>query len=62
MPEMLTVDQTIKRIKDEFPNSPIGETTVRKWLKNNNFHYVTVGRKILICWASLVSFLTGEGA
>lgn len=62
MPEMLTVEQTITRIKEQFPNSPIGEHTIRKWLKNKNFHYVTVGRKILISWASLVSFLTGEGA
>lgn len=62
MPEMLTVEQTVKRIKEQFPNSPIGENTLRKWLKGNNFHFVTVGRKILISWASLVAFLTGEGA
>lgn len=62
MPEMLTVDQTVQRIKEQYPNSPIGENTLRKWLKANSFHYVTVGRRILISWASLVSFLTGEGA
>lgn len=62
MPEMLTVDQTVKKIKEQFPNSPIGENTLRKWLKDKNFHYVTVGRKILISWASLVAYLTGEGA
>lgn len=61
MPEMLTVDQTVNRIKEQFPHSPIGENTLRKWLKDRKFHYVTVGRKILISWASLVSFLTGEG-
>lgn len=62
MPEMLTVAQTVEKIKEQFPNSPICEFALRKWLKNKDIHYVTVGRKILISWASLVSFLTGEGA
>ena len=62
MPEMLTVEQTIKKIREQQPNSPIGEKTLRKWVKSNDIHYVTVGRRILISWASLVSFLTGEGA
>lgn len=62
MPEMLTIDQTIKRIKEEQPNSPIGEKTLRTWVKQKAIHSVSVGRRILISWASLVSFLTGEGA
>lgn len=60
MPEMLTIAQAAERLKNNYPDTPIGERTLRKWQKENRFHSVTVGRRILISWASLVAFLSGE--
>ena len=60
MPEMLTIDQTVERLKNLYPDTPIGERTIRTWQKEKAFHSVTIGRKILISWASLVAFLSGE--
>ena len=60
MPEMLTISQAAERLKKAYPDTPIGERTLRIWQKENAFHSVTIGRKILISWASLVAFLSGE--
>jgi len=62
MPEMLTVKQTVEKIKKTYPETNIKECTLRAWLREGKFHYVQAGKKALISWASLVSFLTGEGA
>ena len=60
MPEMLTISQAAERLKNQYPETPIGERTLRTWQKENAFYSVTIGRKILISWASLVAFLSGE--
>ena len=60
MPEMLTISQAAERLKSVYPDTPIGEKTLRKWQKENRFHSVTAGRRILLSWASLVAFLNGD--
>ena len=60
MPEMLTIAQAAERIKRIYPDTTIGEKTLRKWQKDKRFHSVTVGRKILLSWESVCSFLSGE--
>lgn len=60
MPEMLTISQAVERLKTNFPQTPIGEKTLRKWTKEKCFHCVTVGNRVLLSWASLVAFLSGE--
>ncbi len=60
MPEMLTIKQTVERLKQSNPETPISEHTLRIWQKEKRFHSVTVGRKILVSWRSLVAFLSGE--
>lgn len=60
MPEMLTISQAAEKLREAQPNTPIGEKTLRRWQKERCFHSVTVGRRILISWSSLVTFLNGE--
>ena len=60
MPEMLTISQAADRLRSNFPQTPIGEKTLRKWTKAKCFHSVTVGKRVLLSWASLVAFLSGE--
>lgn len=62
MPEMLTIKQTADKLKGLYPNTPISEYALRAWQKDQKFHSVTAGRKILISWESLMCFLNGEGA
>lgn len=59
MPEMLTIKQTLEKIKKDYPETNIKECTLRAWLKERKFHYVTAGKKALISWKSLVAFLSG---
>ena len=60
MPEMLTVGQTLDRIKETYPNTPITAYTLRLWQKQGCVHSVRAGQKILISWNSLVDFLSGK--
>lgn len=60
MPEMLTITQTVERIKRRYPASTIGAATLRTWQKEGRFHSVQAGRRILISWSSLVDFLSGK--
>ena len=60
MIEMLTISQAAKRLKEMQPDTHIGERTLRVWQKEKRFHSVTAGRRILISWSSLTSFLNGK--
>ena len=60
MPEMLTIKQAAQKIKKLYPQTPISEHTLRVWQKEGRFRSVTAGRKILVCWESLISFLSGS--
>ena len=62
MPEMLTIKQTLQKIREEYPETNIKDCTIRAWMREGRFHYVTAGKKALISWNSLVSFLSGTGA
>ena len=60
MPEMLTIAPAAKKLTEINPDIHIGEATLRNWQKENCFHSVFAGRRILISWESLVAFLSGE--
>lgn len=60
MPEMLTIAQAAAKLKSTYPDTTISEKTLRKWQAEKRFHYVMAGRRILISWNSLVSFLSGD--
>lgn len=61
MPEMLTIKQTLEKIKEEYPETIIGEHALRGWIKEKKFHFVKTGVKFLISWQSFTAFLCGEG-
>ena len=58
--QMLTIKQTAQRLKEMCPETTVGESTLRKWQKENRFHSVMIGRKILLSWSSVNAFLNGE--
>lgn len=60
MPEMLTVAQALNKMKEQYPNTPINSHSIRIWIKEDKIHTVTIGRRILISWDSIVDFLSGR--
>lgn len=59
MPEMLTIKQAVEKLKIAYPATTISATAIRRWQKEQKFHSVTAGRRILISWNSFVAFLNG---
>ncbi len=58
MPDMLTVPATIKRAKAE--GLPVTEYSIRTWIKSGALPVRRIGRKSLIYWPNLLSFLICE--
>lgn len=58
--DMLTVPATIKRAHTE--GLPVTEYSIRAWIKSGALPVRRIGRKSLIYWPNLLSFLTcGQG-
>ena len=51
--------QSTATCKDE--NIPVGEKTLRRWVKEGKVPAVYTGRKALVSWANLMDFLTVGG-
>lgn len=56
--DMLTVPATIKRAHIE--GLPVTEYSIRAWIKSGALPVRRIGRKSLIYWPNLLSFLTCE--
>ncbi len=57
--DIATIGNTAARCKDE--NIPVGEKTLRRWVKEGKVPAVYTGRKALVSWANLMDFLTVGG-
>lgn len=55
---MLTINQTLKRAREE--GLCIPETALRRWVKDGQVHAVFAGKKALIYWPTLMEFLCGR--
>lgn len=58
MPDVLTIPASIRRAKAE--GLPVTEYSMRTWIKSGALPVRRIGRKSLIYWPNLLSFLTCE--
>lgn len=59
MPEVDGLKQTVDRLKQE--GMPISEYTLRNWVRNKAIPSVRCGRKVLLFYPNVVSYIkTGE--
>lgn len=60
MVTMKTIPQAVKACKEHDPESYIGITTLRRWLKEGKVKYVMSGKTYLVNMESLEEFLSGR--
>lgn len=58
MPDVLTIPAAIERARTE--GLPVTEYSLRAWVKSGALPVRRIGRKSLIFWPNLLSFLTCE--
>lgn len=62
MATMRTIPQAVKEFQAKDPNTPVGRTTLRRWVKQGFVKSVSTGKFPLVNMESLEAFLSGETA
>lgn len=60
MVKMKTIPQAVKEIRESDPSCYIGETSLRRWVKEGKVKHVKTGATTLVNMESLEEFLSGR--
>lgn len=59
MPQVVTVREAVQRAKAD--GFPVSEYTLRQWLKTGAIPARSIGKKLLLFYPNLISYLTCAG-